>query len=51
MAEIPSEKEIKIKLKELENKFFKRKKGPKFIVDSQGRVKKMYNKGGQVRIF
>tara|TARA_R100001443_G_scaffold2328_1_gene7852 strand:+ start:506 stop:664 length:159 start_codon:yes stop_codon:yes gene_type:complete len=41
---------IKIKQKELDA-FLKRKKGPKFIVDSKGRVKKMYNKGGQVRIF
>ena len=43
---------IKLKNKEIEG-FFKRKKGkgPKFIVDSKGRVKKMYNKGGQVWIF
>jgi|TARA_R100000655_G_scaffold97722_1_gene140774 hypothetical protein len=28
-----------------------RGKGPKFIVDSKGRVKKMYKKGGEVTKF
>ena len=27
------------------------KKGPRFIVDSKGRVKKMYKKGGEVTKF